>query len=597
MFSRHVLIKIALVITVVIGACSVLKKEDPEKGIRAFISSFESSLVQSDKAILNQFDAQQTHETILSVVRILQNKEHEFIECTAAFPQARINISDAGIQVVIPVDFRSKDVNEGYEEQTTLTAWLEPKGKSYTITKFEGEAFYKAFATIRNNMEWLVEQKREIQKREAIYAKAKVLQQQFDSVIWFVSYQSKNYFYVVNGSWNYHKRKEQESGAYKMGLVDETGTVIIPVEYELVGTLGFDTSDMVEVHKDGKVGYFNIATKQLTVEPLYDMIIPYLKDSVFGIVKHDTVYGWLNKEYNYHEGFPSEEAKEWVNHFAFLPANLQIINGRQTFCEIANEDNAGYGIIMPPSYLVKTGIFKDIIGGISTTPVPISGWTEYVETKGNMMQTVTDKVSALLTTITERYLEGREEFYSESRLVFVNSQNDTLAVTSILSDGEVSITRIDSTILQVKSQRPDWNDYGGFYESGLPIYQYFELREDLSIVPVKTSRTFPHTAFVKLDSSYLSGEFTRWDSETESGEKTTFLSLFTISHMRNEILASYGYRFPDPETYEYFNKSRRRSYTPRYDSIEEFEDQLTEIDRHNLAFLQKIIDLMQSKPV
>ncbi len=47
-----------------------------------------------------------------------------------------------------------------------------------------------------------------------------------------------------------------------MGLVDETGTVVIPVEYKLIGTPGFAKPQMIEVTKNGKVGYFNSANAE-----------------------------------------------------------------------------------------------------------------------------------------------------------------------------------------------------------------------------------------------------------------------------------------------------------------------------------------------
>jgi hypothetical protein len=56
-------------------------------------------------------------------------------------------------------------------------------------------------------MEWEVDRKREIVKREPIYALAKTIGQQFDSVIWYAPYEGKTYFYVVQGTWdNYFLR-------------------------------------------------------------------------------------------------------------------------------------------------------------------------------------------------------------------------------------------------------------------------------------------------------------------------------------------------------------------------------------------------------
>jgi hypothetical protein len=50
----------ALLLTLIIAACNVLKKEDNSADIRAFISSFQSSLSLTDEEILRQFETSQT---------------------------------------------------------------------------------------------------------------------------------------------------------------------------------------------------------------------------------------------------------------------------------------------------------------------------------------------------------------------------------------------------------------------------------------------------------------------------------------------------------------------------------------------------------
>jgi hypothetical protein len=343
------------------------------------------------------------------------------------------------------------------------------------------------------------------------------------------------------------------------------------------------------------VGYFNLETKQVVAEPVNDLIIPYHKNEVWSIVKRDTLYGWIDNTYQYHEGLPNEEADHWLKSFDFLPKDLRLKNDRQTFCEIPRLENAGYGIVMPPSYLVRTGVFSEIVGGISTTPVPLNGWTDYVETSGTFMQQVTEQINTVITTITSRFIEGREEFYTHNRLVFVNNRNDTLAVADIPTDGAIEMRKIGENLIEVKSPAPYYWFEGPTEDSSLPMYSYFSLGENLSVQELKTHRTFSNTAFVKLDSTYLAGKFNHWNPETNAEEETTFLSLSTLQYMRNEILASYGYKFTDPAEAEHFVNANW--YQPRYDSIEEFHDQMTAVDQHNLAFLEKIMEFMKTNAV
>src|SRR5690349_88005 len=92
LFQNHLLMKLpnrmlvaAVVLVAVVAACSVLKKENSEKDIRVFLTTFQSSLGSSDDEILKFFETRQSKEAILSAVKVLQNKEHEFIECLASF--------------------------------------------------------------------------------------------------------------------------------------------------------------------------------------------------------------------------------------------------------------------------------------------------------------------------------------------------------------------------------------------------------------------------------------------------------------------------------------------------------------------------------
>jgi hypothetical protein len=432
-----------------------------------------------------------------------------------------------------------------------------------------------------------------------IYAKAKELQQQNDSVIWYATYQNKNYFYVVTGQWE-NKFMSYEGVnnnlEYSMGLVDETGATIIPTEYDLIGTIGFEQPFIVEVKKEGKAGWFNIETKELLIPAAYDLVIPYKhQQNIRAIVKTDSVYGWIDNNMQYQAGLPSEEVRKWIDSFEFIPKDLQLKSDKQSFCEIPVFEQAGFGIVMPPSYLVKTGLFNEIIGGISTTSFPLNGWTDYLETKGTFIQQVTEKINAVVTTITERYLDGREEFYTHNRLVFVNAKNDTLAVSNIPANGTADLKRIDGGILEIKSPAPDsWIEGELSEDYNLPVYNYFLIGDAATIKKLESNRVFPSTAFVKIDSSYLTGNFAHWSAELKAEEATTFLSLSSLDYMYNEILASYGYKFTNDETRSQF--ANHNWYKPTYDTVDEFKDQLTEIDRYNLAFIERVINAMKNNP-
>jgi hypothetical protein len=595
MFTRSLPIKLLAVALVILAACSILKKEDTEKDVRTFLTAFQQDLGKSEQEVLAHFDARQSQESILSAVKILQNKEHEFIVCTIAFANAQISKEKEGIKVIIPANFSSQNVDEDYHGETNFTLWLKPKDNTYVIAKLEAEQFYETFADLRNQMEWSVDHIREMKKREPIYARAKALQQQYDSVVWYATYEGQNYYYVVQGPWtNFFMdyNSTVRNTGHQMGLVDEQGTVVIPVKYELIGTPGFEQPGLVEVKRGGKAGYFNLETKQEIIPVEYDVIIPYKKENAFALVKQDTVYGWIDQQYAYHPGFPSAKAEQWVNDFAYLPQNLRFKSDIQTFCEIPNVDNAGYGIVIPPSYLVQTGLFNEIIGGITTTTVQLNGWTEYVETKGTILQQITDNIKAVVTTINSRYIEGREEFYTYNRLSLVDNNQDTLAVSSLYSNGNIAFKKIGTSLLEIKYEQDNFEG-SEFDEYNIPVYNYFTITNGQQVTKQVSDRSFAQSQFVRLDSAYLSGDFLAYKPEGEV--KSTFLSLPTVVYMRAEILASYGYIFEDANMADRFKNFAW--YKPRFNKVEDFASEMSEMDRYNVAFLEKIIAILESKPV
>lgn len=597
MKSRSLAASLCLAV-VVVSSCSVLRKEDPEKNVKGFLAEFQEALTKSDEEILAYFRAKQTREAILSVINILQNQD-PFIVCDAAFANANITFQNDQVKVEIPMTFRVRDLPSNDKESFTFEIWLTAKDRTFNITQLDGEGLYQVFARIKNRNEWEADRKLALQERLWIYENARELEERFDSVIWYSTYNSQNYFYVVDGTWNnyfldYESRHLRNEGV-QMGLVDSKGDTIVPVAYDLIGSIGFEDENLVEVILDGKVGYFDVAKKQVLVEPGYDLIIPYGRDHVWAIAKQDSTYGWLDGQFSYHEGFPSAHVEEWVKKFEFLKQNIRLKPDMHTFCEIPLPEQTGNGIIVPPSYLTKHGIFDEIEGNISTTKVPVNGWTDYKETTGSFLESITESIRAVVTSIRERYLDGREEFYNSSTLVFVNDSMDTLHVATI-SGQEVSMRPIDSTLLEVRTPHDFWfGEYEAGDETNLYQHTYFSIVGDNEIIQLKSNRLYPQTQFVMLDSSYLTGNFLVYSSITQKEESTTFLSARTITFMRDEILASYGYTFREKEKIKHF-QDIAPWYMPRFSKVEEFQKDMTAIDFYNLRFLNKILELIE-KPL
>ena len=241
------------ILAIGVVACGTLQKKDSEKDARAFLMSFQSNLNKTDEEILKQFDTQQSSEAILTAIHILQNKEHQYIQCEVDFATAQFVIGESEINVTIPAHFKSVNLDQNYAAESSVTMSLKPKEGSYVISKMDGEAFYKSFADLKIDMEYSVEQSQALKLRQPIFAQAQQLQQKFDSVIWYTTYRTKRYYYVVEGAWDFSSEAKRDGANYKMGLVDERGAIVIPVEYDLIGCLGFAFPNLVEVKKGARL--------------------------------------------------------------------------------------------------------------------------------------------------------------------------------------------------------------------------------------------------------------------------------------------------------------------------------------------------------
>lgn len=199
-----------------------------------------------------------------------------------------------------------------------------------------------------------------------------------------------------------------------------------------------------------------------------------------------------------------------------------------------------------------------------------------------------------------RYLGGREEFYETREATFFDNRGDNLASVSVYA-GDNSLTWIDSTLLQlnltptVDETNGYWDMEGSSGEWNTPRYRYLHVsRNPPSVEVLESSRQYDQTEFVKLDSSYVTGTFVYWDENTKETVIRDFVSDETLRDMRNEILAAYDFQFADPETQERYE--HRQNYEPRYTTYADFIDSMTEIDRHNLLFLERIIGTLDAAP-
>lgn len=587
-------------------ACTPVNRNDYEEKVKNYLLKFEQNLRDSDEIILQQFKVDKSHEVILRAIRIMQNNslQEDGIQCLINFNTANIIFGEKDIRVEIRAIFKSIQPEFDFKEESTFTLWLKSENGILSICQIEADDFYRNFRSISFRLGYSKHLANAFKTREIYFDKAAQLQNNYDTIVWYARHQDSTYYYAVNGGWgDYFNKRDQVKPSYKMGLINETGRIVIPVEYDLVGTIGFDIENVVEVKKDSKVGHFSLEGKEL-IPALYDWIIPYQSDSIYALVKNDTTYGWINKEYTYSSGYPSEDAANYVKSFTFISRPLLLKPDEYTMIEPLDIENIGMAKIIPPQHYVTTGIFREVLDRFLLDFQEFDGetsGTKVIDKGKSVLSKITEGLLTLYTKIEVHYLGGREEFYQDHSIKFMDKHGNGLGQHKLIREYK-SVKLIDSTILEF-TLTPNAHDifrnpYGwDFNESeedwNVPHYVYFKINEDYEgVEQLETPRQFDCTAFIKLDSSYLSGTFYYWDKIKQDTASRKFVSQHTIEQMRNEILAVYGYTFPNTKILEDFKYCKW--YEPRFTNYEEFLDDMTEIDRHNLKFLDSLLPPQQT---
>ncbi|HEU5292178.1 MAG TPA: WG repeat-containing protein [Cyclobacteriaceae bacterium] len=602
---RSRLLLFLVIIISIFKSCSTIKRSDYEVKVRTYLDQFEKNLTSSDEVILRQFNVEKSSETVLKAIRVIQNKGlgKDSILVTVNFKNAAIVFEEVDIRVEITSHLKSIDPAFVLEEDVVFTLWLTSDDGDLTITKIDADPLYSGYWRAVHELANRKDREKALSSRKIFIDQANKLKETYDSVVWYARYKDSIYYYVANGKFEsyFFKQDQQHPHTFTMGLVSETGRVIVPPTYDLIGTIGFEQPDIVEVITDGRVGHYRMDGEEL-VPSVYDWIIPYSEgDNMYALARQDTTEGWLDMSYSFHPGFPTETAQKYIREFQF-GSNLSVSKETKTMAESLNFERMGFGTVIPPAHFVQSGIFKQVISYIhlGNSDMYYEG-TEYVKTKGSLFERITENISALIVMVETRYLGGREEFYRYQNLTLMDNKGNPVFQDE-LYEGKNTFRLIDSTLLElettalasVASEYWDMGDSPGDWNP--PQFKYFRISpETNTLVALTSHRQYDCTEFVKLDSSYLTGEFVSWDNERKESRTNSFVTKETLIEMRNEILASYKYTFNDPKILENFE--HREWYVMAYDDYDDFWDDMTEIDRHNLTFLESMIGTLRKKPI
>lgn len=566
---------------------------------KAFSQEFQKKLaIENDYELISFFKLNRSQESITALVNILKNKDYN-IKCNLDFDNAQFEeVEGENGLVYLPIRLVHNHYPDQEPDLFILKASFERNGEGFLITEIEGDLLHQRFTAFNNRNFWETEFAMEYEKRKGIYELVASLQSGVDSIIWFSKYRDRLYFYFTEGEWvnskfsNRYKILDsiaKPTNYYKMGLLDDQGTVIIPAEFDLIGTLGFDTENLVEVKQNGKFGMYHLESMLPVIPVVYDVLIPYAGEKNIIIAQEGDRMGWFNSDFLYFEGLPPiPKIDEYLANYRYLDKGLVIQQGNQTMMEIPDKEYLGNGFLVPPSYLLNLHMMDSIEWGFMTTKRIFNASIEKKEFTGLSIQTIKEKFKALIVLVKAKYMDGREEFYQYNRLALIDETKKIKSVQNYSGSDLMSIRYLsDLGYFEGRTTNP----YGLWEidvpEFGIQDYYYFKIEEDGKFIGLTGSRAFEQTKFTKMDSSYLKGKFLVTIANDKTVE-TDFLSTQTIQYMIDEILAENGYLFPDPDREDLFYNSYenlKKNGLEKEPSLEKVVQNLSEIEKHNYEFL------------
>jgi len=442
--------------------------------------------------------------------------------------------------------------------------------------------------------------------RPELVAELKLLDSLYKQAPFYVEIGNRRLYYVNIGVQDYDAPLKFHAFRGKYGIVDTEGRELLPPEYSKLYQPDRTTPGYIEVEKDDKRGLWNYSNGNL-IPCTYDAIYPFVEGESIAIGQRGEDFYYL-----------SWAGSTKVTDPADLPTYVNVFSGRRRAFFPATQPHPIYfsyeeltpdepndvrkGMELLPSWKAQLDFWPAY-----TYIGPPEDWEveeEYVAL--HYIDTVEqiDEYASVLTAFYQAGIGTRDDYYEDTSYELVLVGKDNQVIDRIKIDhirylnanwackaGRPMYSFITPRLLEIQ------NTTHQAYHEAFRSYTYYQIEASGHSSPLKSNRAYPSTQFVKMDSSYfytcwedhLSGD--DWKQNETNFEIGSHFTLEDLDIMRNEIFASYGYRFKGEKWQDYFGK--KKWYRPRFDNV---DDQLTEIDRHNIDLLLQVKADMQAHP-
>ena len=611
---------VILVVIVVLITLHFRKKRAADtSGIYAFLNEFNVQLKKKNMdSVMFYFDPnlRGSQEYRLLAIRLMGFKQSEDGADTDPFVTLTLGSSDIKTlnpttsEVTVPAVLSFEKLET---RNTELTLKLVKQGDSYKITQVTAKRFLLDYVTYSNYIKdkTLRDEDRFSPETLAAFKVANQLKAKYDSVIWFDHFNGQPYYYVVKGKWEGYS---PDSANYKMGLVGPDQKEIIPVEFALIHNISATFDNLVEVEKDHKRGFYDLAGKNvLPVE--YDGIYPVSDAQSIAVLKKGDDLFWLKNDYSVSEKTNLKMADIITNIKKTGPFNMTGAGlGDKNIMEFNSRDIPG-SIYIAPSYLVDL----NLIDPIKQFKNPLRKRVEYddvskqylVQPAINTRDAGNNWLTATFYKIRDYFLGGRSEFYEKKNMVLTDAKRNKVYTADIsvnnvkeensdgMGEGAVCdvnlIKALSDSLFEIKSGS---NLYAELYDSTKTIaggvyYHYFTIKNG-KLVNLRNDRVFGFTKYVKMNDSYLKGCYNISEGREYKNLKYHTVNTITpemLTYMKNEIYADYKYRFKDKRWQSVFMDWYQMDDDKTNATV---DDSLTVIDKYNLNFISQKLNTYKS---
>ncbi|SDE53041.1 WG containing repeat-containing protein [Mucilaginibacter pineti] len=624
MKAKPIIITIVVILVLLCGFLFIRSKymSKPQKGeITAFLNAFNTQIKSgnTDSASL-YFDSDPKNKSIKTLLSVLTGKTSTNGKSKPLF-KLSINTEDALIKLVNP-ELTTAVVAATFHfeglpaEKSIITFTIHKTGsKQYKFSQVDLKDFLTDYATYQTKVINKTIPEKDIYSpiTLAAFKTAEQLKTRYDSVLWFNHVDNKTFYYVVKGTieegfyWpESDELNRRKKSVYKIGLVNPALQEIIPVEYDMVHNVGGTINGLVEVEKGNKKGFYNLEGK-LVVPVNYDQAYPLKEgEENLALLKNGDDYFYLKSDSTISDKLPDfkiadnvQKIKTYGKSFTITEktsANILEFNSREDF----------NSMVISPSYLVDWQILPKFI----MLPNSLRKQTdEDGEGSGSLSLTInfngdkkddsTNWFTSAFYSVVDDYLGGRSGLYTTKNVLLVDKKQNRILSFNASSffgnsegGGELSGTCNENSLKAINDSLFEFKTTSELDQGLLdtirslkegPYYHYLQIKNG-KLTALASKRIFP-TQFVKLDDSYLQNCYLIVNDVYSEKASTTTLSHTSneiLQCMKNEIYASYQYKFKNKRWNEIFDYRFNGGEDAKNTTV---DDSLTTIDKYNINFI------------